>query len=348
MPSAEPPVLHPPPTLAIGITYNSIVHTDADSFDLDARFRMVREAGVFDYIERSPPPHEVDLHLRACERHGLPLRAGGFYYTLGRDEPLLEWHLRTAQRFGAKVQNAQIGTFDANGQPVSDEQVAQAYVRAWQIGAPLGVTPCFEIHVNMWSEHFGRVERVAALVEREGLPFGITLDASHVIFKIDNPREQAVQGLIDDVASGAVVLDPFDANSVTARWTAANLVAHAHARPAVPNNPVNVWGRHPDGSFGRGIQYPFTEPPPGTWHSPWRADALEPWKEVMRQLLQHHATNPKSRLRCISTEIIPFADYGAGAKYSLFDDSVACARWLRATWNDCLHATSKEAHGNRA
>ncbi len=320
-------------SLLFGITANSVVHTDADlHFDLETRFRMVAEAGVFDYIERSPPPTELDAHLRMSERYRMPIRAGGFYYTLGRDEPLLEWHLRVGAMLGAKAQNVQLAANDVGGEPISDERVARAYLNACEIGAALGVTPCFEVHVNMWSEHFGRIERVAAIVQRAGVPFSITLDASHVIFKIDNPRELQVQGLDEDVRSGRVELDPFDPRSVTERWINANLVAHAHARPAVPNNPINVLGRHPDGSPGRGIQYPFTRPAPGAWHAPWDEAALEPWKHVMRSLLRHHARNPHSRLGHISTEIIPFADYGAGARYSLFDDSVACARWLRAEW----------------
>ena len=335
--------MHNTRTLLFGITANGILHTDADSVDTDTRFRMVREAGVFDYIERSPLPNEIDANLRASEKHGVPIRAGGFYYTLGRDEPLLEWHLRIAQLFGAKVQNVQLSTFDARGAPVSDEQVAQAYLRALELGTALGVQPCFEVHVNMWSEHFGRVERVADIVRRQGVPFLITLDASHVIFKIDSPREQAVQGLIDDVKSGAVVLDPFDPRSVTARWIGGNLVGHAHARPAVPNNPINVWARHPDGKPGRGIQYPFTRPAPGAWHSEWDGAALEPWKEVMRQLLLHHAAHRDSPLGHISTEIIPFPDYGGGARYSLFDDAVACVRWLRATWAAACTTTATAA-----
>jgi hypothetical protein len=336
--SREHPVMKAAPALLFGITGNSVVHTDADVFDLDTRFRMVVEAGVFDYYERTPPPAEIDAHLRASQRHGLPIRAGGFYYTLGRDEALLQWHLRIAHDLGAKVQNVQIGDKDANGVPVTDDDVAAAYLAAWETGAKWGVTPCFEVHVNMWSEHFGRVERVAQLVERQGLPFNMTLDASHVIFKIDNPREQAVQGLIDDVQAGRVVLDPFDKRSVTERWIGANWVGHAHARPAAPNNPINLWARHPDGRPGRGIQYPFMQPAPGTWHSAWHACALEPWKQVMRSLLRHHATDPLSRLGHVSTEIIPFPDYGAGVRYSLFNDSVACARWLRSTWQDCLAA----------
>src|SRR5271168_1874447 len=134
-------------SLLIGITGNSVVHTDADQFDLDTRFRMVREAGVFDYYERSPPPGELDAHRRASERHGLPIRAGGFYYTLGRDEALLEWHLRIGHELGAKVQNVQLAHLDIDGVPISDQRVAAAYLNALEIGEPLGVTPCFEVHV---------------------------------------------------------------------------------------------------------------------------------------------------------------------------------------------------------
>ena len=152
-------------------------------------------------------------------------------------------------------------TLDAQGVPLTDERIAAAYLRALRSAAALGVIPCFEVHVNMWSEHFGRIERVADLVERAGMRFNITLDASHVIFKIDNPREQAVQGMRDDVLRGRVILDPFDSRSVTERWIRRDLVGHAHARPAVPNNPINIWGKHPDGKPGRGIQYPFTRPP---------------------------------------------------------------------------------------
>ncbi len=83
---------------------------------------------------------------------------------------------------------------------------------------------------------------------------------------------------------------------------------------------------------GRGIQYPFLAPEPGQWHSPWDEAKLEPWKEVLRHLMVWHAASDESSLTTISTEFIPFPDYGEGAKYSIFDNSVACAQWLRKTW----------------
>src|SRR6185295_15391338 len=97
-----------PKQLMIGITGNSVVHTGADNFDVDTRFRMVKEAGVFNYYDKTPPLGEMDIYRQASKKYDLPLRAGGFYYTRLRDEPLLEWHLRMAREAGALVHNIQI------------------------------------------------------------------------------------------------------------------------------------------------------------------------------------------------------------------------------------------------
>ncbi|MFI4975389.1 MAG: sugar phosphate isomerase/epimerase family protein [Caulobacterales bacterium] len=325
-----------PKPLHIGIAEAGIMHAVPDEFDLDTRFRMVREAGVFDYYDKTPAVQDVAAYQQASAKYGLPMTAGGFYYFLGRDEPLLEWHLRIGKDLGTQVHNVQIISHDVNRRPVTDEQVAEVYLRAAEVGDETGVTPCFEVHVNMWSEHFGRVARVAQMVERRGVPFSMTLDHSHVIFKIDNPAQQEVQGMRADVESGALVLDPFKTGSICQRWIDAGYVRHAHARAAVPNGPPNLWSNLPNGKPGRGIQYPFIRPGPGEWHSDWDEAKLAPWKEVVRQLLRHHAASPDSKLATISTEFIPFPDYGGGAKYSIFENSVACAAWLREEWAKAL------------
>ncbi|MCC6197880.1 MAG: hypothetical protein IT518_25795 [Burkholderiales bacterium] len=328
----RPTAKRPAPQLPIGVVGSGVAHRWDDANDIETRFRMVREAGVFDYYDRSPLPGEVDAYLRGSAATGIPIRAGGFYYALGRDEPLFEWHLRVAAICGAKVHNVQVMANDANGRPVTDDEVVAFYLRAAEAGERHGVTPCFEVHVNMWSEHFGRVAKVGREVERRGVEFNITLDHSHVIFKIDNPREQEVQGMRADVEAGSLILDPYRPGNVVDEWIVANWVRHAHARATIPANPVNVWARHPDGSYGRGIQYPFVRPAPGEWHGDWDEAKLEPWKEVVRKLMRHHATCAESRLGQISTEFIPPPDYGGGAKYSIFAQNIACARWLRATW----------------
>jgi hypothetical protein len=317
--------------LRIGIQEAGVMHSVWNEFDTDTRFRMVKEAGVFDYFDKTPTPADAAVFRRASEKYGVPITAGGWFYMLGRDEPLLQWHLQVAPDYGTKVHNVQIFTNHKDGHVVTDEEVADVYLWAAEIGDRTGVVPCFEVHVNMWSEHFGRVARVAELVEARGIKFNMTLDHSHVIFKIDNPREQDVQNMRPDVEAGRVVLDPFKPGNVCARWIDANYVRHAHARPAFANGPANVWAMV-SGIPGRGIQAPFVKPAPGEWHAEWSEAKLEPWKQVVRMLLRHHATDPKSQLATISTELIPWPDYGGGAKYSLFEHSIACAQWIRAEW----------------
>ncbi len=195
--------------LPVGITENGVLHTNSDPpLDLETKFRMVRDAGVFDYIDKTPEPELVPDYLRLAEKYALPVRAGGWYYTLGRDEALLERNLRTGAALGSAVHNVQIMMHHADGHLVSDDEVAAIYLRAAELGEQIGCLPAFEVHVNMWSEDFRRVERVADLVEARGATFRMTLDHSHVIFKIDNPTEQEVFDIAAAVASGELVLDP--------------------------------------------------------------------------------------------------------------------------------------------
>jgi hypothetical protein len=332
--------------LPVGVSMSGVVHTDRDVFDIDTRFRMAREAGVFDFVSRTPPPGEIDTYLRASEKYAMPMRVGIFFYMLGRDEPLLDWHLRVSAYVGAKALNVQILTHDVTGRIVPDEEIVTTCLWAAERGEQVGVTPCFEVHVGMWSEHYGRVSRVAEAVERRGVPFNMTLDHSHVIFKIDNPNEQAVQNMKADIDAGLLELDPACPGDVCSEWIARNYVRHAHARAAVPANPVNIWARHPNGSFGRGIQYPFIEPGPGEWHSAWKEDRLDPWKLVILRLLRHHANTPESRLGEITTEFIPMTDYGAGAKYSIFANNIACAEWIRKSWSEVCDALKSKQTAN--
>ena len=252
-------------------------------------------------------------------------------------------NLRLGARLGSLVHNTQIMMDHHDGTLVSDEQVVEIYLRAYETGEACGCRPTFEVHVNMWSEDFRRIEKVADLVEKQGIPFRMTLDHSHVIFKIDNPREQEVFNIRESIENGDLVLDPFQDNHVCGKWIDRGFVNHCHARAAVPNNPRNVWkhhpslegmvSQHPKETIGRGIQYPFIKPGPGQWHSEWDESLLEPWKEVLSQLMRYHASHSESQLKTISTEFIPNPDYGGGAKYSIFENSLACAQWLRETWN---------------
>lgn len=321
-------------TLLFGIQTNGIKHTHDDPMpDIDTRFKMVRDAGVFDYIDKTPAPDEIDQFKAARDKFGLPVRCGGWFYALGEDEGLLEKNLKTGQDLGSIIHNTQIKIHHADGHAVTDDEVVAAYLRAAELGQEYGCTPCFEVHVNMWSEDFVRVSRVGRRIEEEGVEFNITLDHSHVIFKIDNPGEQVIFETDRKIADGELILDPFKPGNVIEEWVSNGWVRHCHARASIPNNPKNITGRHPDGKVGRGIQYPFIEPSPGEYHAEWDEDLLEPWKEGIRILMRYHARDPKKKLGQISTEFIPGTDYGEGCKYSLFDQGVACVEWMRAEWD---------------
>jgi hypothetical protein len=169
-----------------------------------------------------------------------------------------------------------------------------------------------------------------------GLPFQITLDHSHIIFKIDNPIEQKVFDIDEDIKRGDLILDPFTAGHVCGEWISKGWVRHCHARPVVPNNPKNIVANDDKGNIGRGIQYPFCDPGIENYHELWNEQLLEPWKEVVRQLMLYHANNADSRLGQISTEFISNFDYGEGCKYSLFDQAQACTTWMRSIWDKIL------------
>ena len=182
--------------LLFGIQTNGIRHTEADGLpDIDHRLRMVKEAGVHDYVDKTPAVHEIDDFVAASQKYDLPILAGGWYYTLGSDEELFKENIKLAKQLGSFVHNTQIRTNRSDGTPVSNAEVVQAYLDFQEIGDKYGVSPCFEVHVNMWSEDFRRVEEVGLAVESYGVEFNITLDHSHVIFKIDNPLEQEIGGI---------------------------------------------------------------------------------------------------------------------------------------------------------
>ena len=211
---------------------------------------------------------------RRARRTALPIRAGGFYYTRGRDEPLLEWHLRIAKELGSSRAEhpdqaarcrRQAGDRRRRRRELPSGRRARRQARRNHPASKSTSTCGRSISAACLA--------VGELVEKRGVKFNITLDHSHVIFKIDNPREQEVQNMRADVEAGKRRARPVQARKrVDASGSTRNYVSHAHARPSAPANPVNIWAKHPDGSFGRGVQYPFLKPAPGEWHAEWDED----------------------------------------------------------------------------
>ena len=106
-------------SLLFGIQTNGIKHTHADPMpDIDTRFRMVKEAGVFDYVDKTPDPDEIEAFARASEKYDLPVRGSGWFYDLGDHRELMERNFQTAQRLGSSVHNVQVKTLAADGHPV--------------------------------------------------------------------------------------------------------------------------------------------------------------------------------------------------------------------------------------
>lgn len=321
------------PELLIGCAGNGALHHDGlPAPCIDDSFGMVKDSGVFDYYDRFPPPSEVELYAAAMERHRLPILAGNCGYTLGGDDSRLEDDLTISHRLGLWIHNVILFANDQSGRRLSNEDVADFYLRAWNAAEPLGIEPSFEVHIDTWSEDFRRVASVGKLVEDRGGVFNITLDCSHLLFKIGNRRELEISGIREEVESGRISLDPNVCGNLFDQWLKCGYVRHVHARAAAPNGPDNIWYFFPNGSHGRGIQYPFIEPQVGEWHSMWHESQLDLFKAVMLKILRYHATQPESRIRTISTEFIARPHYGAGARYSMLENNVACARWLRTRW----------------
>jgi hypothetical protein len=317
----------------IGVNIDGVLHRDSEpTLDSEARFRMVAAAGVFDYIEKNPAPGE---DLRPCielvERFGVPIAVIGGIFRAGRDEARMREIAEWGGRFGAGVYNCQLFADHADGHRLSDEEVADFYLRMCDSSERHGCLGSFEVHVDMWSEDFRRVASVAERVTARGARFRITLDHSHLLFKIGNAQELDVSGIRGEVERGEIALDPASPAAIFKQWIAAGWVHHAHARSVIPNNPPNAAMRRPDGRHGRGIQYPFLRPAAGEWAGEWQQASLETWKLALRQLMESRARSGlPARISC---EFIPFPDYGGGARYSIFDNNVACARWLRDTWS---------------
>ena len=124
------------------------------------------------------------------------------------------------------------------------------------------------------------------------MKFKMTLNHSHVIFKIDNLPEQEIANIRGDVESGKLVLEPFIKCNETDQWIGAGWTRPCHARAAVSDNPKNLDTVKDDGEPGRGIQYPFKQSEPGQYHLEWHEEASKPWKESIRSLMRYHAADP--------------------------------------------------------
>lgn len=305
-----------------------------EELSIREQFRLVKEAEVFDYFDRIPLRSNLDQYLSAMAEFDLPVETCSWFYKLGSDDALLTDNLKICSEIGAKCHNIMTFKEHADGHNLTDQEIADHYLDVYDQGMSLGVEPTFELHVNMWTEDFLRISKVAKLVQKRGVPFNYTMDYSHVNFKINNPEEQKLSAIQEQVAQGDVILDPFDSGSLCDEWLDMGIVKWTQLRTVAPNQPSNLWHRTETGEFARGIQYPMLKPAPGEWHSDWHAYLLEPSKEAIRKALRYHILNQNSPLQYITTEMINLPDYGLGAKYNLFEQNIAAAKFIRQAWRE--------------
>ena len=320
--------------LPIGINLDGVlVHDGLPVPDAATRFAWVRDAGLFDYVEKNIAPGEdFAPYFDWVEQYGVPIGVLGGIFCAGRDEKLMRWGLRTGGLLGARLFNMQLFARHANGLPLSDRQVADCFLDAMEHGSRAGCLPAMEVHVDMWNERFERVEAVADLLARSNVALRLTLDHSHLVFKIDNPGELAISGLQDRTDGGRGLLAPGQAATLYRHWLEQGWVVHAHARSVAPGLPANAAMRRADGRPGRAIQYPLVKPAPGEFHRQWQEDELDLWKSAVRDLLAWMHAQPGKAPGQISCEFIPFPDYGGGGRYDIWHNNIACARWLREQW----------------
>jgi hypothetical protein len=327
---------------------------------LREQFRLVKQAGVFDFLDRLPGAADLVDCLGYIEEFELPVQTTSWFYGLGRDEMLIQQNMVRAAAVSAKMHNFMLYPNHADGHELTDLEIADTYLKAYDDGTRIGVEPTFELHVNTWTEDPRRITPVAQRVEARGVSFNLTLDYSHMIFKIGNQPELRFSKILKAVEEGSIVLDPFAPNNLVDEWLSMGIVRWLQVRAAAPNGPRNIWAPHDPaqpiaaipnppvfpmqpGEPGRGILYPFAEPAPGEWHSPWSSDALAMTREVIRKVLTHHMENADSRLGFITTEMITLPDYALNAKFSLIGQNAAIARYIRATWDQIAAAADGSA-----
>ena len=89
--------------LKIGCTACGATHQDSNIPDIANKVQIVKEAGVFDYIDRRPPDEEFRALLKASEKYDLPVLSCGWFYTRGRDDALFEQNIHKAPLLGSAL-----------------------------------------------------------------------------------------------------------------------------------------------------------------------------------------------------------------------------------------------------
>ena len=63
---------------------------------IDEQFRLVKEAGVFDYFDRLPSAENLDEYRKAIDKYDLPVLTASWFYRLGENDGSISDNLRMA------------------------------------------------------------------------------------------------------------------------------------------------------------------------------------------------------------------------------------------------------------
>ncbi|NUT85062.1 xylose isomerase [Pseudomonas corrugata] len=315
-------------TWKVGINIDGAMNHDGElSPSLEQQFGLIREH--FDYVEKTLHAHEsLEPWLTASSDFDVPIEVLGGIFQPGEDDARCLETLRLAKAHSIPIVNCQIRPPLGRSEDADLESIGRLYLRMLE-QADGSTLPCLEPHVDMWLERFERVAALGCWLAARGAPLHLTIDHSHLIYRIDNLEQLQAAG-IDTLEAGRRLLSPDSASAFYRQWQSKHWISHAHARCVQVNAPPNTRMERRAGLPGRGIQYPIRQPLDDPDWIAWDESQCTPWKRAVDIMLQWRAEHPDMLLRRISCEFIPYPDYGGGSRYSLIEQNMACAEWLRA------------------
>ena len=275
----------------LGCTYN-IFQLDLNPMPLE-RFEAVRDAGVFDYINWVPSPDVLSACVAAAEKTGIPMTTGNYIHTLGRNDAMMVETMNNAARAGVELVNVMLQMHHADGHELTDDEIVGAFLTMAEAGEKVEVAVGLrgprrlldrEVQTRDADREAGRCA--------SGVRFRLTVDYSHVIFKIENPEQQEISGVREDVEAGRVILDPFETGNLLRRMARARGRRLRAVPPGRAEQPAQRVGQERRRLAAARHHVPDGEPAPGEWHAPWHAYKLEACKEGLRHA---HALPPHPR-----------------------------------------------------
>ena len=121
--------------LKLGTGYTGVLHYDKEKpISLEDWFKEISQSKLFDYVDKTPPKDQFNLYKKLSEKYDLPVLSSGWFYVLGKEEDFLLDNLKMGAEIGTKYHNVQIFTNHADGHPVSDQEVADIYMKATEYG----------------------------------------------------------------------------------------------------------------------------------------------------------------------------------------------------------------------